>query len=139
MERMTMHSEKDHDWERLVDDLPYSAGRPAEQPEFGGWRDVTWWAIGLLIAGLFLLGLATHSHKAHAEPKGDGPIVTLVVVAFAGPPGEEPERIQRQLVVSSVAECQAYIQAQIDAITISRPDVRSVSASCLWTAEGQDL
>jgi L-cysteine desulfidase len=66
-------------------------------------------------------------------------IVTLIVIAFAGPPGEEPERLQRSLVVSSIAECQAYIAAQIDEITISRPDVQSVSATCLWTAGGIDL
>ena len=60
-------------------------------------------------------------------------IVTLIVLAFAGPPGEEPERLQRSLVVGSIAECQAYIAAQIDSIMISRPDVQSVAATCLVT------
>lgn len=60
-----MHSEKDHDWEgedvradweRLV------ATRGNDAPDDEGWPDVTWWAIGLLIAGLVLVGLATHHH-----------------------------------------------------------------------------
>lgn len=61
-------------------------------------------------------------------------IVTLIVVAFAGHPGEEPERLQRQIVVGSVAECQAHVASQIDEIFISRPDVQSVAATCLVTA-----
>lgn len=60
-------------------------------------------------------------------------IVTLIVIAFAGPPGEEPEQLQRQLVVGSVAECQAFIAGQVDAVLISRSDVRSVAATCLVT------
>jgi hypothetical protein len=66
-------------------------------------------------------------------------IITLIILAFAGPPGEQPERLQREIVVGSVSECQAFIGGQVDSILISRPDVRSVAATCLVTTTGEDL
>ena len=66
-------------------------------------------------------------------------MITLIIIALAGAPGEEPERLDRRLVVSSISECQALMAGQIDEIMISRPDVQSISATCLWTDGGLAL
>ena len=66
-------------------------------------------------------------------------IVTLIILAFAGPPGEAPERLENRYVVPNLLDCQAFMRTKVGEIWHARPDVQSVAATCLMTTGDLDL
>jgi hypothetical protein len=65
-------------------------------------------------------------------------IVTLIIMATAGTPGPSTDVWDRRYVVPDLMACQALMREHIGAVFHSRPDIISVSGTCLISM-GKDL